>query len=112
MMRKVEMRITFYSKARAQLAAIWRYTVPKWGVAQADKYVRGIHQLIKALPEKRYVWRVIARPDLGGVYYVSFQSHFIFFRELPQGGVGIISILHRSMHVPDHLLDDQEDTAH
>jgi plasmid stabilization system protein ParE len=42
------------------------------------------------------------------VWIVRHQHHFVFFRELPSGSIGIISILHTSMDLPARLKEDTQ----
>jgi hypothetical protein len=39
-----------------------------------------------------------------GVYFIKHANHFIF-KELGDGGIGVISILHESMDIPAWLRD-------
>ena len=35
-------------------------------------------------------------------------AYFVFFRELSEGGIGVITVLHGSMDVPSRLKEDAE----
>lgn len=39
------------------------------------------------------------------VYFSHYQHHYIFFRELPNGDIGLMIILQDSMDIPVNLLD-------
>lgn len=52
------------------------------------------------------MWRAI--PAEFGVdgYYCRFEHHYIYWRILPDGAVGIVTILHERMHQMDRFRDD------
>jgi plasmid stabilization system protein ParE len=41
-----------------------------------------------------------------GVYFIRRQHHYIFFRELSSGSLGVINILHENMDIPARLKED------
>ena len=43
-----------------------------------------------------------------GVFFIRYQHHYLFFRELSDGTLGVISILHENMDIPARLRDDSE----
>lgn len=43
---------------------------------------------------------------MNGIFFVKHAHHFIFFKELPLGEIGVISVLHESMDIPSRLRDD------
>lgn len=42
------------------------------------------------------------------LYFVRYERHYVFFRELSDDGIGVISILHESMDLPRRLREDLE----
>jgi plasmid stabilization system protein ParE len=46
--------------------------------------------------------------ELSGVYFIRHQHHYVFFRELSSGELGVISILHENMDIPARLREDSE----
>ena len=43
---------------------------------------------------------------LKGVFFIRHEHHYIFFRELSDHCIGVISIIHESMDIPARLKDD------
>jgi plasmid stabilization system protein ParE len=43
-----------------------------------------------------------------GIWFVHHEHHYLFFRELSDGHVGIISILHENMDLPARLREDAD----
>jgi len=95
-----------HQAARARLLEIWDYTERAWGVKQADAYVRALTAAITQAQEERHGWRPLRDRTLSGVYFIRHEHHYIFFRELSDGSLGVISILHESMDIPARLRDD------
>ena len=97
-----------YSAARERILEIWDYTERVWGDEQADKYVRELVAAVKAIEGKRYEWRPVMDDALPGVFFFHHRHHYIFFRELSKGTLGVISILHENMDIPARLREDAE----
>jgi toxin ParE1/3/4 len=92
--------------ARARILEIWDYTEKKWGEDQADSYVRGLVDAINGLSEERRRWKPVRDEALTGLFFFHHRHHYIFFRELFPGMVGVISILHENMDLPARLKED------
>ncbi|MDQ7072536.1 MAG: type II toxin-antitoxin system RelE/ParE family toxin [Gammaproteobacteria bacterium] len=102
----------FYPTAVQQQDEIWDYTVEQWGEQQAEKYIRELHQHLHNLASNRMLWRslpntLVVPQDLSiSVYFSYFNKHIIFFRDLSDGMIGIMSILHETMDLPVRLSGD------
>ena len=97
---------TIYRAAQARLIEIWDYTEQTWGEKQADAYLRSLIDAVNQVQAERRRWRPLRDRALPGVYFVRHQHHYIFFRELSGGTLGVISILHENMDIPARLRDD------
>jgi toxin ParE1/3/4 len=97
--------------AESRLIEIWDYTLGKWGQEQADSYVEDLIAAIHDAPNRRTGWRPVPDKSLRGVWFIRHRHHFIFFRELPSGSLGVISILHESMDLPARLKEDAGQTV-
>ena len=94
--------------ARARIIEIWNYTETNWGEQQADKYVR---ELVEAIPRggaNRNEWKPVQDSALIGVFFFKHARHFVFFKELTGGDIGVITILHESVDLPARLRKDSE----
>ena len=100
------MRPEIYPAARRAIVEVWRYTEATWGADQADRYVRGLHAAIVAAAEQRHRWRRVRHEQAVGVFFVRHEHHYIFFRELSDGRLGVIAVLHENMDLPTRLLDE------
>jgi toxin ParE1/3/4 len=94
-------RVVLSPRAQADIDDIWEYTVERWGVRQAEIYVR----LIKAAVEA-----VGADPGLGQNYdYVRsgyrrymVGSHVVLYR-VTAALIVVVRILHQRMDVERHI---------
>lgn len=102
----------FYPRADAAQDKIWRDTVEKWGEPQAVTYITGLHAHLKRLCEERAHWRQLPQKlavpaDVKReAYFSRYEHHYLFFRELDNGDLGVMSILHERMDLPVRLKED------
>ncbi len=93
-------RIKLTPKAHEDMAAIWLYGFERFGVAQADSYIKRLSTMFENLA--RYQMGV-RRKELGsGIYSQVCASHVLFFTPQPEAIV-IIRVLHHSQDVLSHL---------
>lgn len=102
------MRIKILPVAESRLLAIWRYTRKAWDEEQADSYVTGLVAAIEEVAGSPERWKPIRDPVLRGAWFIRYRHHYIFFRQLPSGYLGVISILHESMDIPRRLKEDAD----
>ena len=102
------MAARIFPAAKRQIHEIWSYTERTWGEDQADKYVRELVAAINSVVSNGHLWRPVLDEDLPSVYFFGHQHHYVFFRELSKGSLGVISILHENMDIPLRLRADFE----
>ena len=91
-----------------RLDQIYSHTRDTWGEAQAERYIRGLFERFEAIAARRFPWRAIAA-DFGVDGYVCrYEMHYIYWRVLSDGDVGIVTVLHARMHQMDRFKDDAE----
>ena len=87
---------------------IFVYTRDAWGDEQAEQYVRGLFAKFEGIAARRATWRQIpAEFGIDG-YFCRYERHYIYWRVLADGSVGIATVLHERMHQLDRF---REDTA-
>lgn len=102
----------FYPRADAAQDKIWRDTSETWGDAQAETYIRGLHAHLQRLCDNRLIWRRLPQRLAVPVdikrkaYFSRYEHHYVFFRELDNGDLGVMSILHERMDLPVRLKED------
>jgi len=100
------MRHKIYPAARRRIIEIWHYTDKTWGEKKADKYVRGLYKAIEQAAVNKYLWRKVEHQDVTGIFFVRYEHHYVFFRELSKEVVGIVDVLHENMDIPNRLKED------
>jgi toxin ParE1/3/4 len=65
---------------------------------EAEAYIRGLFDRFDAIAARHFPWRPI--PAEFGVdgYVCRYESHFIYWKLLDDGAIGIVTILHERMH--------------
>ena len=101
----------FYPTADKAQDRIWAYGCQKWGEQQAQKYLEELHMHLQALADRTAYWHrlphTIAPVGLKVDAYLSrYGVHHIFFRELSEDTIGIMSILHQASDTPVSLKKD------
>lgn len=94
--------------AAARIDQIYVYTRDRWGDAQAERYLRGLFERFEAIAARRFPWRPI--PAEFGVdgHVCRYESHFIYWKVLEDGAIGIVTVLHARMHQMARFKDDQD----
>lgn len=101
-----------YPRANAAQDRIWRHTLETWGEAQAVAYLEGLHAHFQKLTLSPQIWRKLpsnfqkAGRDQAAVHFSRYGQHYIFFKVLKNGDLGIMSILHGRTDMPARLLSD------
>ncbi|WP_221796209.1 type II toxin-antitoxin system RelE/ParE family toxin [Aquisediminimonas sediminicola] len=92
--------------AGERLDEIYVYTREIWGEEQAERYIRGLFTRFDDIAARAFPWRPIPA-DFGVSGYVChYESHFIYWKILSDGTVGIVTILHERMHQIGRFRDD------
>lgn len=92
--------------AERRLDDIYVYTRDTWGEEQAERYIRGIFVRFEEIVARHVAWRPVPR-ELGiDGFYCRYEHHYIYWRVLSDGTVGIVTILHERMHRIDRFRDD------
>ncbi|HEX7885411.1 MAG TPA: type II toxin-antitoxin system RelE/ParE family toxin [Phenylobacterium sp.] len=92
--------------AGQRLDEIFIYTRTMWGDDQAAHYIRGLFAKFEDIAARRIPWRQV--PAEFGVegFFCRHERHFIYWRMLEGGAVGIVTMLHERMHQLDRFRDD------
>lgn len=102
----------FYPTADIRQDEIWDHTLSEWGEQQAEKYIVDLHSHLCKLADSKLLWhdlptKLVVPNDLSfSVYFSHYKKHYIFFRELSDGMIGIMTILHETMDIPVRLKED------
>ena len=92
--------------AGQRLDEIFTYTRDNWGEDQAGHYIRGLFAKFEDIAARRTIWRRIpAEFGIDG-FFCRYERHFVYWRVLDDGAVGIVTVLHERMHQQDRFRDD------
>ncbi len=96
---------TLWRGATESLTDIYVYTFEMWGEVQANKYLDGFYICFERIVQKQEARRLI--PAEFGVdgYFTKYEKHYIYWKELSDGQIAIVAILHERMHRIDRLKD-------
>lgn len=89
--------------AQQQLVDIYRYTLQRWGEAQADQYLADLYVLFAAIGAGDEPGRLIQAEYGVTGRYARCGKHFVYWKTLTSGEIGIAEILHERMNLGDHL---------
>lgn len=92
--------------ASHRLDDIYRYTRDRWGKDQAARYITRLFEAFERI-ETHGVASQPVPADFGVDGYVfRYERHFVYWRGLENGDIGIVTILHERMHQIDRFRDD------
>ena len=84
--------------ATFRLDQIYRYTLSRWGVEQAESYIEGLFDAFSRVGEKSLISRPIPAEFGVNGFYIRYKKHFVYWKYLNSGDVGIVTTLHERMH--------------
>lgn len=100
------MAIRIQKAASIRLDEIYRYTRDQWGEAQADAYIRDLFEAFERIETNGVRSKPIPAEFGVSGFYVRHQRHFIYWKPLKSGDIGIVTILHERMHQLAQFRDD------
>ncbi|MFA5701895.1 MAG: type II toxin-antitoxin system RelE/ParE family toxin [Advenella sp.] len=95
-------RYILSSKAVLDLSDIWDYSAEQWGVVQADRYIRSIHEACQLLASGK-LKGTSADFIRAGYRKQIVGMHLLFYRMTVDGVIDVVRILHQRMDVGRHL---------
>ena len=98
--------IRIQEAASHRLDDIYRYTLNRWGPEQADRYITGLFEAFGKIESHGVASRPV--PAAFGVegYFFRYEKHFVYWRRLGNGDIGIVTILHERMHQIERFQED------
>ena len=89
--------------ANHALDDIYEYTAANWGEDQADAHIAGLFGYFDDIVSKRSAWRTVPAEFGVAGYFGRYEHHFVYWRTLGSGGIGIVAVLHERMHQMDRI---------
>jgi len=94
-------RFVLKPRAHADLDEIWDYTADRWGLEQAETYIRRLWKDIQTVADKPSLGQECAVVRPGYRKYPS-GSHVLFYR-LADDGIDVVRILHERIDYERHI---------
>ena len=92
--------------ASYRIDEIYRYTRDRWGNDQAEVYVTGLFSAFSRIATHAVLsYPIPAEFDVEG-YFFRYEKHFVYWKMLNNGDIGIVTILHERMHQIDRFRED------
>ena len=97
---------------RLQQSASWRldeiyqYTAKHWGREQADRYILGLFNTFAKIGSHQVVSRPVPADFGVDGFFCRYERHVIYWRQLSDGDIGIVTILHERMHQIERFQED------
>jgi plasmid stabilization system protein ParE len=100
------MAVLVQEAASLRLDEIYRYTRDRWGAEQADRYITDLFAAFGKIEVHGVASRLIPAEFAIDGFYFRHEHHFVYWRRLANGDIGIVTILHERMHQMDRFRDD------
>lgn len=99
-------RVRVQPVASRRLDEIHRYTRQQWDEQQADRYITGLFEAFDGIATHQTTSRPISAEFGVEGYYFRYKRHFVYWRWLTNGDIGIVTILHERMHRIERFRED------
>ena len=86
------------NSASFRLDEIYQYTLREWGENQAKEYIKGLFDVFEKIVKNQALSHPIPAEFNVDGFYVKYKKHFVYWKILQNGEVGIVTILHERMH--------------
>ncbi|MFT4688636.1 MAG: hypothetical protein ACI9OD_000834 [Limisphaerales bacterium] len=74
-----------FDQAQIREDEIWDYTVQKWGVEQAVKYITGLHNHFSSLANRSLRWKKLTQPDAWDFSWLEYHKSPECRKYYPEG---------------------------
>ena len=92
--------------AALRIDEIYRYSRDRWGAARAGKYITGLFEAFGRIADGGVPSRPIpAEFGVDGCVF-RYEKHFVYWKTLSNGDIGIVTVLHERMHQMDRFRGD------
>jgi len=90
--------INIQNSTSLKIDEIYRYTVKTWGEKQAKAYINGLFESFDNIGNSLVIsYPIPADFGINGFYF-RYEKHYIYWRYLNNGDIGIVTVLHERMH--------------
>ena len=97
------MAVRVQKAAAFRIDEIYRYTLKAWGKKQADVYITRMFAAFELIATEGVASRPIPAAFEVDGFVFRFEKHFVYWRYLSNGDIGIVTVLHERMHQFDRF---------
>lgn len=84
--------------ASFKIGEIYRYTLTKWGKLKAKEYINEMFDAFAMIEKNKVFSRPIPSEFCIHGFYFQYKKHYVYWKYLKSGDIGIVTILHQRMH--------------
>lgn len=99
-------QVCIQEAASWRLDEIYRYTRERWGEPQAERYLTGLFDAFDRIESHGVASRPVPAEFAVQGFFFRYERHFVYWRRLSNGDIGIVTILHERMQQIERLRDD------
>lgn len=99
-------RVRVQESASYRIDEIYRYTRDRWGAPQADRHITGLFEAFDGIETHATPSRPIPAEFCIEGYFFRYERHFVYWRRLSNGDIGIVTLLHERMHQIERFRED------
>lgn len=101
-------RVRVQEAASLRIDELYRHSRDRWGTERADAYVIGLFDSFDRIASGGVFSRPIpAEFGVDGCCF-RYERHYVYWKRLSNGDIGIVTILHERMHQMGRFRDDPE----
>ena len=101
-------RVRVQEAASQRIDGTYRYSLERWGTDRADAYVSGLFEAFDEIASGGVLSRPIpAEFGVNGSFF-RYERHYVYWKTLGDGDIGIVTVLHERMHQLWRFREDTE----
>lgn len=100
------MALRIQAAASHRLDDIFRQTRVRWGAERAERHIAAMFEAFDWIESRGVVSKPINAEFGVEGFYFRFERHFVYWRRLANGDIGIVTVLPERMHQMDRFRDD------
>ena len=101
-------RVRIQEAASQRIDEIYRYSLEHWGADRADAYVSGLFEAFERIESGGVPSRPIpAEFGVNGSFF-RYERHYVYWKTLGDGDIGIVTVLHERMHQFGRFREDTQ----
>lgn len=92
--------------ASFRIDEIYRYALNQLGEKKSESYISGLFKAFEKIGKHEVLSHPIPAEFAVDGFYFRYEKHFVYWKYLSSGAVGIVTILHERMHHIERFKED------